>query len=57
MILVSQTKNEVQIMDPKNYRLFDIKKPKNINFKSNTLEIIKFRDKIFLLPEKNITDI
>jgi nonsense-mediated mRNA decay protein 3 len=48
MILVSQTENEVQIMDPKNYKTFEIKKPKKITFKSKNINIIKLENQLFI---------
>ncbi len=56
MIFVSQSKDEIQLMDPKMYKTFEIKKPKKVTFKSNIVKIVKIEDKIFLFPEKNITD-
>ncbi len=53
MILVSQSESEVQIMNPKTYETFDIRKPKNISFESKTVQIVKIKDRIFLFM-KNI---
>ena len=52
MILVSQTENEVQIMDPKNYITFDVRKPEKINFESKTVRIVKLDGEPYLLPEE-----
>jgi nonsense-mediated mRNA decay protein 3 len=51
MILVSQTRNEIQIMDPSTYKTFSIIKPKEIIFDSTTVKIVKLNDEIFLLPD------
>ena len=37
MILVSQTVDEVQIMDPKTYKTLDIRKPEPISFDSKLI--------------------
>lgn len=52
MILVSQTKDEVQIMDEKKYGITTVKKPKSINFKNKEIKAVKIDDKFFLFPEK-----
>ena len=56
MIFVSQSKDEIQLMDPKMYKIFEVRKPKNISFTSKIVKIVKIEDKIFLFPEKNITN-
>lgn len=56
MILVSQSNEEVQVMDPKSFKTFDVKKPKIITFYSKTLNIIRLKDEIFILLEKNTID-
>ncbi len=53
MILVSQTEDEVQIMDPKTYRTFDVRKPENITFESKMVRIVGLDDEPYLLPEEN----
>jgi len=50
MILVSQTKDEVQIMDQKKYEIKTVRKPKSINFDFKTIKIVKLDDKLFLTP-------
>ena len=50
MIFVSQTNDEVQIMDQNNYNLYVIKKPKKILFDNDMIKIIQIQDKIFLFP-------
>jgi len=54
MILVSQTKKEVQLMDPKTYKTLEVRKPKNISYDLKKVKILKIDDEIFLLPDKNI---
>ncbi len=53
MILVSQTEDEVQLMDPKTYRTFDVRKPENITFESKMVRIVGLDDEPYLLPEEN----
>ena len=50
MIVVSQTKEEIQLMDPKNYKTLEIKKPKHISFEGKTAKIVEINDEIYLLP-------
>lgn len=52
MILVSQSPEEIQVMDIKNYKTFDIKKPKKIDFKSNTVKVVNLGGRYLLFPEK-----
>jgi len=52
MILISQNDKEVQVMNPKNYKIIIIKKPKQIKFKSEKIKVIKIEDHFFLFPEK-----
>jgi nonsense-mediated mRNA decay protein 3 len=52
MILVSQSKDEVQVMDPKNYKTYDVRKPRSTSFDYKTISVVKLEDQIFLLPEK-----
>ena len=54
MILVSQTKEEVQLMDPKTLKTFEVRKPKNISYDLKEVKIVKIEDEIFLLPDNNI---
>ena len=56
MILVSQSKDEVQVMDPENYKTLDVKKPKDISFDSKVIKIINLGEKRFLFLEKNTID-
>jgi len=56
MILVSQSKGEVQVMDQKNYKTYDVRKPMDVSFDHNIINIVQLSDQIFLLPEKNTID-
>ena len=63
MILVSQTEDEVQIMDPKTYKTYDVRKPEPISFDSKMIRIVKLDGEPYLLPgeirgsENNTKDI
>ena len=48
MILVSQTEEEIQIMDQKNYETKIIKKPKTVSIDSEKVKIVKIKDQLFL---------
>jgi len=48
-IIVSQTKKEIQIMDPETYQIKIIKKPKPIQFNSEKIKTIKIDEQIFIL--------
>jgi nonsense-mediated mRNA decay protein 3 len=50
MILLSQTRDEVQVMNQNNFKIFNIKKPKMYLFSKEIIEIIQIQDKMFLLP-------
>lgn len=54
MILVSQTENDVQIMNEKNYEIKIIRKPKSIDFHSEKIKIVEIGNQIFLFPDKNL---
>ena len=56
MILVSQTKEEIQVMDPKTYKTFELRKPKNISFDSKKIKVAKIEEEIFLIPGNNAND-
>ncbi len=52
MILISQSSNELQVMHPRTYTTFDIKKPKSgQTFAQDTISVIKIDGHLFLKPE------
>ena len=53
MIFVSQSKKEIQLMNPDNYEIFEIRKPKEIKYKTTTVPTVKIDDDVFLLPAKH----
>lgn len=53
MIFVSQSQNEVQLMDPETYKIKDVQKPKPIQYNTEKIKVVKVEDQIFLLPKKN----
>lgn len=50
MILVSQTEDELQIMEPEKYEITVVRKPKPIFFDSKMVKAVKIEDKFFLIP-------
>jgi len=50
MILVSQTEDELQIMEPEKYEIKVVRKPKQISFDSKMVKVVKLEDKFFLIP-------
>lgn len=53
MILVSQTKDEIQFMDPDTYKIQIIKKPKQITLKTEKIKILKTEKQILLIPSNS----
>jgi nonsense-mediated mRNA decay protein 3 len=51
MIIVSQTKNELQLMDEKTYELHVVKKPEEIEYKTSKIQVIKIDDLLFVPPK------
>jgi nonsense-mediated mRNA decay protein 3 len=49
MILVSQTKEEIQVMDSKNYEIIIIRKPKSINLDTKVVKVVKLDDKLYMI--------
>jgi nonsense-mediated mRNA decay protein 3 len=54
MIVVSQTNDELQLMDEKTYDIHIVKKPKEIEYKTQKIQVIKIDNKLFLFPKLNI---
>jgi len=50
MIIISQTKKDIQLMNPDNYKTFEIRKPKPITLQSKSINTLEIEDKIFLIP-------
>ena len=50
-IVVSETEKELQIMLPENYEVKEILKPKQIKLNSKTVNIFRYGNEIFLIPE------
>jgi nonsense-mediated mRNA decay protein 3 len=51
MIVVSQSKKEIQLMDPKTYSTFEILKPTKVPIDALTVNTVKLDDYLFLVPE------
>lgn len=54
MIVVSQTNDEVQVMDQETYEIKIIKKPRSISFDLEKIKTVEINGQIFLFPEKNM---
>jgi nonsense-mediated mRNA decay protein 3 len=52
MFLVSQSKNEIQLMDPKTYTTVEIRKPKTISIDTPMVKTVRLDGYLFLVPEK-----
>jgi len=48
MILVSQTEDEVQVMDPDTYDIKFVRKPEQISFDSEKIKVVKIGDQLFI---------
>jgi nonsense-mediated mRNA decay protein 3 len=51
MIVVSQSKHEIQLMDQKTYVTVEIPKPPGVDIKTATVKTVKFEETLFLYPE------
>lgn len=52
-VVVSQTSDEAQILDPDTLYTRDVKKPKQVTL-GKTTRIVKWRDRIYLFPYENL---
>jgi nonsense-mediated mRNA decay protein 3 len=50
MIVVSQSKNDIQLMDPKTYTTVEIRKPKTTSVETAMVKTVKLDDSLFLVP-------
>ena len=53
MIIVSQTDQDVQLMDKKNYSITVVSKPKPLFFETDQIPVVKFDQNYFLFPQIN----
>ena len=53
MIVVSQTDDEVQVMNKRTYIIHIIRKPKKITYESDQIEIVEHDQRFYLLPKVN----
>lgn len=51
MIVVSQSSNEIQVMDPEKYNIKVVKKPKSVTFESEKIKVVNIEENLFLFPE------
>jgi nonsense-mediated mRNA decay protein 3 len=52
MIVVSQSKTELQLMNPITYAMIEIRKPKTMSVTTAMVKTVKLNGQIFLFPEK-----
>jgi nonsense-mediated mRNA decay protein 3 len=51
MIFISQTSQDIQLMDPKNYKMFTLKKPKPFSFENEKIQVVSLdEDMYYLFP-------
>ena len=50
MIVVSQTQNDIQLMNEKTYKTTEIKKPRPIDFKEKIVKTVRLDERLFLVP-------
>ncbi|RLF35413.1 MAG: hypothetical protein DRM99_04695 [Thermoplasmata archaeon] len=48
MILVSETKDEIQVMTPESYEIKTIKKPKPVKINSEKIKVVEIKNQLFL---------
>jgi nonsense-mediated mRNA decay protein 3 len=51
MILVSQSKHDIQLMDPKTYATIEIQKPKTMTVNTSMVKTVKVEGYLFLVPD------
>ena len=50
MIVVSQSKKEIQLMNPKTYETLEVRKPTSFSTDAETIRTVKLDGQVFLLP-------
>jgi NMD protein affecting ribosome stability and mRNA decay len=50
MIVVSQSKKEIQLMDSKTYETLDVRKPRSLTVDSQMIKTVKLDGQVFLFP-------
>jgi len=53
MILISQTNDEIQVMNPDTYKTIEIKKPTKFHFKNKKINTVEICNELFILPENS----
>jgi nonsense-mediated mRNA decay protein 3 len=53
-VVVLETPNEVQVLDPENYKTVDLIKPKNFKVEGETVKIFKHGETCYLIPNIKI---
>ncbi len=52
MILVSQSEQEIQVMNPDTFETLEVIKPKKVRFNTEKISIVKTNSKLFIFPMK-----
>ena len=50
MIIISQKRDEIQLMDPDTYRIQIIRKPKSMDISKETINVLVTNDELYLIP-------
>jgi nonsense-mediated mRNA decay protein 3 len=50
MIVVSQSKHDIQLMSQKSYETIDVRKPKSLTVESQLMKTVKLEGQVFLFP-------
>lgn len=50
-VVVSETKQELQILDPDTLKTVDVVKPRDFKFEGETVKILKYDENVFLMPQ------
>ncbi len=50
-VVISETKRELQILDPDTYKTIDVVKPRNFKCVGDTVKIIKYGENVFLMTQ------
>ncbi len=52
MIVVSQSKTDIQVMDTTKYETVELRKPKGMKIDTPMVKTVRLNDRLFLVPEK-----
>lgn len=49
-LIISETKKELQLMDPDTYKMYEILKPQDYAWKDDKIPILTWKDQLYILP-------